>query len=178
MARHLIAATLGVLATLGLAACADEEPELLQADVEQAVADATGDLPLTDLACPGIADLDPIVELEFVPIECTALLSGDPITLDVVLIRADAESIETTVAIEAPILDVSVVEAEVAARLDADLGGAPAVSCAETRVVIAAGREISCRITADGGTGGPVDRAAVVRIVDADGTWELDLLPS
>ena len=95
-----------------------------------------------------------------------------------VLIRADAESIETTVAIEAPILDVSVVEAEVAARLDADLGGAPAVSCAETRVVIAAGREISCRITADGGTGGPVDRAAVVRIVDADGTWELDLLPS
>lgn len=178
MARRLTSSLLGAALVVFAAACADEEPELLEADVEQAVAAATGDLPITELACAGVADLEPIVELDFVPIECTALLSGDLITLDVALIRADAESIEATVAIETPILDVAAVETEAAERLDADIGGAPAVRCAEARVVIAVGREINCRVTAEGGTAGPVDRPAVVRIVDADGTWELDLTPS
>ena len=93
------------------------------------------------------------------------------------LIRADAESIEATVAIQTPILDVSTIEADAAARLDADLGGSPVVSCAEPRVVISPGREISCRVTADGGTAGPVDRPVVVTILDAEGNWELDLTP-
>ena len=174
MARHLIASLALVFA---VAACSEEIPELLQADVEAAVGASTGDLVIADLACPGIEELEPIAEGEFVAVVCTGVLSGDAITLDVALIRADAESIEATVAIETPILDVSTIEADAAARLDADLGGSPVVSCAEPRVVISPGREISCRVTADGGTAGPVDRPVVVTILDAEGNWELDLTP-
>ena len=174
MARHLIPL---IALAIGAAACSDEIPELLQADVEAAVDASTGDLVIVDLVCPGIGELEPIEEGDFESITCTGVLSGDPITLDVALIRADAESVEATVAIETPILDVSTVEAEAAARLDADLGGSPVVSCAEPRVVIAVGREISCRVTADGGTAGPVDRPLVARIVDEDGSFELDLTP-
>lgn len=174
MARYLIAS---LALMVGAVACSEEIPELRQTDVEAAVDNATGDLLLAELACLGIDELEPISEGEFVLIVCTGVLSGDEITLDVALTRTDAESVDATVTLETPILDVSIIEAAAAARLDLDLSGSPTVSCAEPRVVISVGREISCRVTSDGGTAGPVDRPAVVRILDADGAWELDLTP-
>lgn len=174
MARYLIAA---LAVAVGVAACSEEVPELRQADVEAAVDGAMDELAVLDVSCPAVSVLEPIPEGEFRPTACTGVLSGDPITLRVALIRVDAESIEVTVAIDAPILDVSVVEADAAARLNADLGGSPVVSCAEAHVRIEAGREISCRVTADGGTAGPVDRPVVVTILDGEGNWELDLTP-
>ena len=35
--------------------------------------------------------------------------------------------------------------------------------------------EIECRVTAEGGTAGPVDPALTIVILDADANWEIDL---
>ena len=174
MARHL---TLSLLLFAGTVACAEELPDLQRADVEAAVAGAAGDLGIADIGCPRVEELAPIPEGGFELITCAGVLGGDQVVLDVALIRADAESVEVTVALETPVLDVSAVELDAAARLDADLGDTALVRCAESRVVIVVGREIACRVTAEGGTAGPVDREALVRILDVEGTWELDLTP-
>jgi hypothetical protein len=174
VARHL---TLSLALLAGTVACSEQIPELRRADVEAAVGDASSDLELVDIGCPDVDELGPIPEGDFVPIVCTGLLGGDEVILDAVLIRAGAESVEVTVAVSTPILDVSTVEVDAAARLDADLGGSPMVRCAQSWVVVRVGREISCRVTAEGGTAGPVDQPAVVRILDVDGGWELDLTP-
>lgn len=176
MARRLIVSLVGV-AVLAAAGCADEIPELRQADVDAAVLESTHELDIGELECPGVDELEPIDEGAFASLTCAGVLSGDSVSLDVSLIRVDAESIEATVAIATPILDVAAVEVAAAARLAAELGTSPEVSCAEARVVVAVGREIVCRVTADGGTAGPVDRPVVVRIVGLDGAWELDLTP-
>lgn len=173
MARHLILAA----AILAVAGCAADEPELLEADVDRAIADATSDLPLEGLRCPSVAGLEPIDEGSFVEIACAAELGGDVVALSVVLIRSSSTAIDTTVIVETPILDLAAVEEAATARLDAELGGAPIVTCAERAVVIAAGREVDCRVTAEGGTAGPVDRELVIRLVDDEGAWEVDLTP-
>ena len=100
------------------------------------------------------------------------------LSLDSVSIDLTAEDQSQPIAhMLAGFLDVSAVELDAATRLDADLGDTALVRCAESRVVIVVGREIACRVTAEGGTAGPVDREALVRILDVEGTWELDLTP-
>ena len=157
--------------------CGDPAPFLSQETVDTAVSASLGTLPAVDLECPPVMTLAELSEGEAVDIDCAATLGGDPIELAVELVRLPDDVFSATVAIVTPILEVAPVEAVAAAQLDAELGGAPRVVCAEAQVAITVGREISCRVTAEGGTAGPVDRAMVVRIVDADGGWEIGLVP-
>ena len=36
---------------------------------------------------------------------------------------------------------------------------------------------VECRVTAEGGTAGPVDQPLDIVILDTDGAWEIDLRP-
>ena len=166
-----------VVAALVVGGCSDPAPVLLPETVEGAVSDSLGDLRVVDLSCPAVADFAELPEGDTTAFECGATLGDEVIYLAVSLTRQPDDVLSASVAVVTPLLDMAAVEATAAAQLDAELGGRPEVACAEAYVVIAVGREIWCRVTADGGTAGPVDRVIVVRIVDADGGWEIDLVP-
>lgn len=169
-----------VAAVLLAPGCGDPPPFLTQDSFEDAVTIAITDeaaVPIVELECPDVSGFAALAVGASATVECGATLAGDAVVLVVTLERGPDDTLATTVDLATPILDVVAAASTVAARLAADLGGEPEVVCAEARVVIAPGREVACRVTAEGGTGGPVDRAIVVRVLDVDGTWEIDLAP-
>ena len=172
--RHALVIA-GVLSAAG---CADDEPVFdpsIITGAVQAEVDAVG---IESVGCDALdTDDESLAELpEFGgSLDCVGVLNGDPVDLLVTVGPALDGQIAVAVDVLTPLFDVAAAEIAAAGRLDADLGGSPDVICGERVVVTSPGRRIECRVTADGGTAGPVDRALAIVIVDADGNWELDL---
>ncbi|MEM9202533.1 MAG: hypothetical protein AAGC53_12765 [Actinomycetota bacterium] len=159
-------------------ACADEEPvfepNIITAALEVEVA-AVG---IESVACPGLADGESVtLPADGGTLTCSGLLNGDPVELGVTVSPALEGEIQVAADIITDLFDVAAAETAAAARLDAELGGAPVVTCAEDSVVVQPGRRIDCRVTAEGGTAGPVDQPLIIVILDADANWEIDLVP-
>ena len=177
----MIRAVVVSLSIIGAMGCSEATPVVSSAVIEEgvagSVAEALAPTPVVGLSCPDMASVATADAGTVTGFECQATVSGDPVVLDLRLVREIDDTVGVDVEVVTPLLDVDDAAAVAQERLAADLGGDPAVVCAESRVVIAPGREIGCRVTADGGTAGPVDRAMVLRILDTDGVWEVDLLP-
>jgi hypothetical protein len=178
VARCLIFA-LGL--TLLVAACADDEPSFDPAIITQAVQAELDPIGVETATCEELdVDSEVIAELpEFGGVvDCVGMLNDDPV--DVLVTVGPAIEGQITVAAEVltDLFDVAAAERAAADRLDVDLGGSPVVSCAERLVVAAAGRRVECRVTAEGGTAGPVDRVLTIVLVDGDGNWEIELFNS
>lgn len=108
---------------------------------------------------------------------CSGTLNGDPVELLVTTAPPVDGAIPVAAEVATPLFDVAAAESAAAARLNADLGGSPEVDCLERLVAIAPGRRVECRVTAEGGTAGPVDQPLDIVILDTDGAWEIDLAP-
>lgn len=171
MARGLIVA---VVIAVVAAACAEEEPAFDPADVLSEVQAATADVGVVDVECDGLDALVPVVGGV---VACRGTLSGDPVELTATVGAAIEGEIAVSTEVDTPLFDVAIAEAAAAGRLGDELGGAPEVDCDERVVVIAPGRRIACRVTAEGGTAGPVDRPLAIVLTDAEANWELDFTP-
>ncbi len=170
------------LALLG-AACADEDPAFDPRIISAAVQAEVDPIGVEVVECgepPPVdaeqADGRPWWELGG-ELGCLGILNGDDVELVVTIAPPTDGDIAVAAEVATPLFDVAAAESTAAARLDADLGGAPEVDCAERLVVIEPGRRIDCRVTAEGGTAGPVDRPLAIVILDADANWEIDLIP-
>ena len=170
-ARALGAAGLVVL----LAGCADEDPAFDPTIIPDAVRAEVEPIGIVAVACEGSAPESPGIPTFGGRFECAGELNGDPVVLDVEAVPAVDGTIEVVTDVRTPLFDVAVAESAGAARLAAELGGEPEIDCAERLVVVAPGREIACRVTAAGGTAGPVDRALTIVILDTNANWEIDL---
>ncbi|MEM9467538.1 MAG: hypothetical protein AAGA90_19340 [Actinomycetota bacterium] len=178
MARRLILALRFVLLVVVAAACSEDEPVFDPSIVIEAVQAEVDPVGIEAVACEALATDDPsIADLpEFGgEVDCVGTLHGDPVDLLVTIGPALDGRIAVAAEIRTDLFDVAAAEVGAAGRLDADLGGAPEVVCAERLVVTAPGRRIECRVTADGGTAGPVDRVLTIVIVDDEGNWEIEL---
>lgn len=107
--------------------------------------------------------------------ECVGRLHGDPVILEVSMAPAFDGDIGVAVEIVTPLFDVAAAETQAAQRLDTELGGFPVVDCVERLVVLEPERRVECRVTALGGTAGPIDRSLAIVIVNTDGGFEIDL---
>jgi hypothetical protein len=167
MARRLIPATVPFAAAAALlaGACAGPSDELDAATLVAAVPAAlVPEAPevVTDVVCP--AELERGVG---VVVSCEARVAGRPITLSVEQVD-DAGRV--SVATDAVLLDTADLAADLAARLQADLGVVVGAVCAGPRVVVpAAGDEVTC--TANDEAGRPLELVAT--LLDAAGAYEV-----
>ena len=167
----MLAAALATLA----AGCADDEPVFDPGIIPAAVQVEVDPIGIEMVTCDEPEAQEPALPETGGRFECTATLNGDPVVLDVTMTPAFDGDIGVAAEIVTPLFDVAAAEIAAAGRLDADLGGSPEVACAERLVVTSPGRRIDCRVTAEGGTAGPVDRAVTIVILDDDGSWEIEL---
>lgn len=164
----------GALA-LVVSGCAEDEPVFDPGIIPAAVQVEVEPIGIEEVTCDEAASQAADLPETGGRFECVGTLNGDPVILDVTMTPAFDGDIGVAAEVVTPLFDVASAEVATASRLDADLGGSPEVDCAERLVVIDPGRRIECRVTADGGTAGPVDRALAIVILDADGNFEIEL---
>ncbi len=158
------------------AACgADEAPEWDPSIIPAAVQVEVDPIGIENVVCDEGAAQDPTLPETGGRFECGGVLSGDDVILEITMAPAFDGEIGVAAEIVTPVFDVAAAEVQAALRLEADLGGSPEVACTERLVVLDPNRRIDCRVTADGGTAGPVDRSLTIVILDDDGNFEIDL---
>ena len=164
------------LAAIG-ASCADEVPEWDPSIIPAAVQVEVDPIGIENVVCDEGAEQDPTLPETGGRFECIGTLNGDDVVLEITMTPAfDGEiGVAAEVGAQTPLFDVAAAEVQAALRLEADLGGSPEVACTERLVVLDPNRRIDCRVTADGGTAGPVDRSLTIVILDDDGNFEIDL---
>lgn len=177
MAGRLRTVALASTVALAAVACADEEPAFDPAIIPAAVQVEVDPIGITAVGCDGAGPVSPTLPETGGRFECTGTLNGDPVVLAVTVAPEIDGNIAVAADVLTPLFDVAAAETAAAARLDAELGGAPEIDCPERLVVIEPGRRIDCRVTAEGGTAGPVDQALAIVILDTDADWEIDLAP-
>lgn len=152
------------------AACASTAP-LVDADaLEEALPAAlVPDDPsaVTAVSCPGgiVAAGDRV--------RCVATVAGVEVAVTVTVTGEEAGT-GVTVSLAERLVDVADTAAAIAERLSRELGEPQQVDCEPPAVRVArAGETISCTATDPRGGHHPVQ----IEILDADGTWRLDLFP-
>jgi len=116
---------------------------------------------VTDISCP-----EPATS-EATTIVCDASIDGEPIEV-AVAIAADGSA---EIATDATLIDLAGVASAAELRLTADLGVETVVACPGSVVVSVPDHTFGCVAT----DGFGVERNLVITILDAAGTWEIDL---
>ena len=175
MARRLIVSV--ALVVLAASCAGDEAPEWDPSIIPAAVQVEVDPIGIENVVCDEGAEQDPTLPETGGRFECIGTLNGDDVVLEITMTPAfDGEiGVAAEVGAQTPLFDVAAAEVQAALRLEADLGGSPEVVCAERLVVLDPSRRIECRVTAEGGTAGPVDRSLTIVILDDDGNFEIDL---
>ncbi|RMH78285.1 MAG: DUF4333 domain-containing protein [Actinomyces sp.] len=170
MTRRPARGWVGVAAVVMAAGCASAAPLVDVDALEEAVPAAlVPDDPsaVTGVSCPGgiVAAGDRV--------RCVATVAGVEVAVTVTVDGEDPGA-GVTVSVAERLVDVADTAAAVAERLSEDLGEPQDVECEAPAVRVArAGETISCTVTDPRGGRHPVR----VEILDADGTWRLDLFP-
>ena len=163
MARRL---TLAVLAATLLAAGCAEDPEIDVAALEVSIADWMLPAIVEAVDCPDPLPVEPQT------VTCTGAIDGVRVEFQVELSPGEDDDVLADVVTDAPLLDLTEVAVAAGERLSDDLGVVALVRCEAPVVVIEPRREIACVVTdlADG-----VERPLVIRLLDPEGGWEMDL---
>ncbi|MEM8707265.1 MAG: hypothetical protein AAGE98_12460 [Actinomycetota bacterium] len=170
MARRLIVTAVVLVVA---AACAEQAYTYDPDEVEARVAEAVAPEGVDGVGCGDLDTIDPDVGGARA---CNGVLDDDLVDISVTLTPTAAlDGLDLDVEILTEFFDVAAAAAAGSERLDAELGGSPVITCPVDAVVLVPRREITCRVVAEGGTAGPVDRPVTIVIVGDDGSFELDL---